>query len=476
MPKYKCSIVIFMVVLVIGIVPLAQGQTRSAGCVLKVQADPDVLELSWETVRGILYSSGVLGDALIQGLHDKDIDEPKGYLECACTDVNPDRNLVVTQIIVRLEPSDPPKAGEILGDLVNGINRALQNVQQGHQERLRQRLAPLEEEYEQLTTTRTRESDSELASGTDQKLQTIISLDDWSQEMCLTDAVDMLRNSVDPPLNIAVMWKDLLDNCDLDPMTAIDIDPLQNIQLGTALRLLIQAVGAGYGLDYAIVDGVVTIATRSTLASLDTDNTAVKLGFPLDELSDRQRQLAQEVLYREQDVAGYYAQQEALERQIAELAQQVAHEVDEDPVINELEKILKIQLDRYDFVKQQLEAKVATPSDLADMQESLAETRIRLAKQRAETANQKGGERLLTLRQHQQETALELSVSEARLRLMKQQLQELQSSHQQAIQFDEQRNNQYLNQRSRDNLSSRIEDLKNQLRDLQPMVVTVIGG
>jgi hypothetical protein len=81
-----------------------------------------------------------------------------------------------------------------------------------------------------------------------------------------SEAIDILRNSTDPPLKIVVMWRDLSENAYVEPDTPIKIDGVSGIRLRTALELLLLAVSSGVAkLEYVVKDGVIIIATRDSL-------------------------------------------------------------------------------------------------------------------------------------------------------------------------------------------------------------------
>ncbi len=98
------------------------------------------------------------------------------------------------------------------------------------------------------------------------QLDEIVDLSGLTPEMPLSEAIDELKNSVDPPLNVFVNWRDLYDNADIDQTTSINMDPISAISLGTALDLLLEAVSGGFAeLRYSVENGVVTIATEESL-------------------------------------------------------------------------------------------------------------------------------------------------------------------------------------------------------------------
>ena len=86
-------------------------------------------------------------------------------------------------------------------------------------------------------------------------------------EMPLREALDILRNSTVPPLNIVVMWKDLEENADITQDTPIGINGVSGVSLKTCINLLLMSLSSGglADLGYTISDGVIIIATKDTL-------------------------------------------------------------------------------------------------------------------------------------------------------------------------------------------------------------------
>jgi hypothetical protein len=89
---------------------------------------------------------------------------------------------------------------------------------------------------------------------------------EFTPTMTFAEALELIKYCVDPPLQIAVLWKDLLDNADIDRTTPINMDAISGISPGTALKLLLASVSGGYNeLAYAVEDGVIIIATAESL-------------------------------------------------------------------------------------------------------------------------------------------------------------------------------------------------------------------
>jgi hypothetical protein len=94
-----------------------------------------------------------------------------------------------------------------------------------------------------------------------------VSPSSFRPDMPLREAIDILRNSTVPPLNIVVLWKDLEDNADITRDTPIGIDGVTGVPLKTHLSLLLTSLSsAGLAkLGFVVDGGVIIIATRDSL-------------------------------------------------------------------------------------------------------------------------------------------------------------------------------------------------------------------
>ncbi|MBN2138429.1 MAG: ThuA domain-containing protein [Sedimentisphaerales bacterium] len=98
------------------------------------------------------------------------------------------------------------------------------------------------------------------------QLQVVVDMSHWRRETTLGQAIDDLKNSVNPPLRIIVLWRDLYENAGIDRQTAIGMDGIANVPAGAALKSLLMAVTGRPGEIGCVEDGgVITIATKDTL-------------------------------------------------------------------------------------------------------------------------------------------------------------------------------------------------------------------
>jgi len=99
-----------------------------------------------------------------------------------------------------------------------------------------------------------------------EQLDQVVDLSGLSPDMPFGEALDILRNAVDPPLKIVPLWRDLYDNADIDQSTAINMDPISSVKLSSALKFLLEAVSGGFAeLGYGIESGIITIATKESI-------------------------------------------------------------------------------------------------------------------------------------------------------------------------------------------------------------------
>ncbi len=93
-----------------------------------------------------------------------------------------------------------------------------------------------------------------------------VDLSGLTSETSFEEAIGILRNSVEPPLNIVVLWRDLEENAGIDRTMPINIDGVSGIRLGTVLKLLLESVSGGLSeLGYVVEHGVIIIATKESL-------------------------------------------------------------------------------------------------------------------------------------------------------------------------------------------------------------------
>lgn len=94
-----------------------------------------------------------------------------------------------------------------------------------------------------------------------------VSPSSFTPEMSFSEAINILRNTTVPPVNIVVLWKNLEQHADIYRDTPIGIDGVSGVSLRTHLNLLLMSLSAGSTekLGYVVNDGVIIISTESSL-------------------------------------------------------------------------------------------------------------------------------------------------------------------------------------------------------------------
>ena len=127
--------------------------------------------------------------------------------------------------------------------------------------------------FEYVLTTRRGEkevkplsSDNPADAATEKQLDEVVSLLGLQPEMTFVDALEIIKNSVNPPLKIIVNWRDLEDNAGVDQQALARMDAISSVPVRKAVDLLLEKVsGASAELGFVVTNGIIAIATRDSL-------------------------------------------------------------------------------------------------------------------------------------------------------------------------------------------------------------------
>ncbi|MBC8471711.1 MAG: M48 family metalloprotease [Planctomycetes bacterium] len=100
-----------------------------------------------------------------------------------------------------------------------------------------------------------------------EQLEMIVDLSELAPQMSFGEVIEILENSVEPPLQIQPIWKDLLDNAEVEEATPAGMDPLPHVKLRKALEILLTSVSSTGlpKLTYIVDEGVILIGTKDVL-------------------------------------------------------------------------------------------------------------------------------------------------------------------------------------------------------------------
>ena len=105
-----------------------------------------------------------------------------------------------------------------------------------------------------------------------EQLDKVVDLSQLQPLMPLSEAIEVIKNAVEPSLRIVVLWRDLQDNAQIAQSTEINMDGLPAVRLGAGLENLLKAVSGAFAeLGFVVENGVITVATvRSLPSKLET--------------------------------------------------------------------------------------------------------------------------------------------------------------------------------------------------------------
>jgi len=271
-------------------------------CVVKITADAEVMPLDFDVVASLLQSDGVAGEAArdvlagkgdwsdefieirpLSGLRpprqeDMPAAPPDGQVAQASTSVG--QPAVLLSFSINLPDDVKPVARELGTAMVENLRRELDGAFNAQVEWLRLGLSLARTEQD---TARAALSDvvketmpKDVAEirldpadeAVYKQLDTVVDLSSLKAEMPLEEAVEMIRRSVNPPLQMVVLWRDLSENAQIEPSTPIITDGLTNAKLSAGLRSLLNGMSNpqfDIQLDYVVEGGVLTIGTDHSL-------------------------------------------------------------------------------------------------------------------------------------------------------------------------------------------------------------------
>jgi hypothetical protein len=308
-------------------------------------------------------------------------------------------------------------------------------------------------------------------------LGTIVDLSGLLPEMSFEEAVDVLKHSVEPPLQIAVMWNELSDNTEIDRGTPINMEGLPNVKMETALKLLLKAVAGGSDkLAWKIEDSVIVIGTHMTLEPQQQMAVEPLSAVDVRDLAARRYELAREIQQLELELAGADARRRAIQEQIARTEDEAAVRLREDTVTHEMEQLLKMSLMNLDTLKKQAEAGRLSAAELAQANENVMKTKIELARRREELSRSAGGTRLGKYNDELSEMAIDAAEKRAQLELLRRQLAEVEGQWTRASTFDPGAARIRMAREALSLAENRVSELDRRRASLRQPTVIVIGA
>jgi hypothetical protein len=297
--------------------------------------------------------------------------------------------------------------------------------------------------------------------------------------MPLATAIEALRKSVEPPLNIVVLWRDIEVNLNVLATSPINIDGSPKMRLATALDLLVKGLDDGMAPGkpmWRIKDDAIVIGTTVILGWSQEAAGRSRVEADVVNLAGQRSELARRVQALELDLAGIDARQKAIQEQIAAIQAAAGKQLTDDRVTQELEQLQHTNAINLANLKKMADAGRIAASELAQAEESAARVRIDLARRREELSRQAGGGQLEEFTKELSHIAIDKAEKKAQLQIVRRQLDEVQKQLAQALTFDPEAARLRLAQEALDITGRRVAELQTRLANLQPPMVTMIGA
>jgi len=389
---------------------------------------------------------------------------------------------VVIKLTVALPDELRPLAKELLDALVVNLRNSLGDAHDKYTEGLKTLLTSAKS---QRDTAEQNVQGAGAASSPETKrvreqLDKIVDLSVLSPEMPVSEAVEVLKNAVQPPLQIVALWNDLQEWANTEPSAPIRIDGMSFVRLGTALDLLLKGISDPLSdsspVVYRIKDNVVVIGTSNALGMPSNSAAGVKIQPDIRALVAQKDELTRAIRSLELNQVSMEARRKAMYMQIEEARQQADKRLAADTVTQELEKLVQISTSHLELLQQRVTAGQMPQAELASAQESVARARIELARRREELSKLTGGGRIEQYDGELSTMAIDEAESRARLDVLRRQLADVQGQLTQASPFDPEAARIRVTQETLNLANQRVGELETRLATLQPPTVTIIGA
>jgi DNA repair exonuclease SbcCD ATPase subunit len=267
-----------------------------------------------------------------------------------------------------------------------------------------------------------------------------------------------------------VLWKELLDMCDFEPGTPVDMDGLPEVRLGTALKLVLKSLSGGFcELNYHVEDDVVVVSTQED-ASLDEQyRLAIAKLEPVERVFSRLQDLRLKKDDVEMSTVQTRARTAAIEHAIVQINAQIDKALKTDPMVAKLEPLL-IPLEEQVHALQD-----RTPEEYMSVLEKLVSIRTRFAEHQMDVIEKSGGAELSRLNKELTQLTIDLAGDQAQLDKLSESLVRVEQELAAVTSLETRVNEIRFAEEALQEAQARVSTIKKQYNALQPPQVTVLG-
>ncbi len=302
--------------------------------------------------------------------------------------------------------------------------------------------------------------------------QEVVDLSSIGPEHPFEEAIQILKRSVDPPLNIVVMWRELYGNAEIEQTTPVNIEGPSKVTLGKGLELLLRAVSDpdDEGLGYQIEGEIITIPNKRPEQAISQPEVDTAY------LTSQKRDLLRDKQQIEMELAGQEARREAIIKRIDRNSVMIQNKAAKDEITAELMQIVNMSEDLVARTEQLHKSGQASMSDISQAREKLARARMEMAKRQQELQLQTGGDQLARLNDELTNLSIDAEERQAVMQIINQQLVELDDQLSLASRFDPQAARIRVAKQALENTERRFNEVRAMEANLQEPMVVVIGA
>ncbi|MHC4131301.1 MAG: hypothetical protein ACYSSP_09010 [Planctomycetota bacterium] len=386
----------------------------------------------------------------------------------------------VFHLQINLSQELKPAALEFQKAIINNLRESLiysyvvqKRQLEDEQRRAHEQLLKAEQQLQQVMGI-----DAAANTETQHQLEEKVDLSMLTPDTTFADALDILKDSVEPPLQINVDWPDLFDSGDIEQTTTINMEGLRDVRLAKALEFLLDSVSGGYvDLGYQIDDGIIKIATEMELSSSQPASAQMlRQDISLDYLLEQKQRLFDNKQSYEMNIASYQARQQATQEQLSRLHAELDRALQKDPIIRELEALLIIQSKNLKDTQAEIEAGRAKQSNLAEVQRNLSRAKIELAQQQQQLSTSIQGGQIPKYNEDLSRVAIDVAESTAQLGIITKQLEQLNQQIAAANTYEPPTPHIQIATHHLRLAQNRLMQIETKLANMHPPTVTVLGA
>jgi len=298
-----------------------------------------------------------------------------------------------------------------------------------------------------------------------------------SPETEFSEALDILANSVKPPLKIFVNWSYLSNILNIDRTTPIEMKGYSSIKLKKALELILQSVSGDVDdLAYDIDEGVITIATKDYFDDQSKKNKQLSLtSLSIETLNEKKSSLTSELENIEREQISLDAKQKATKEQIIRLTNAVDVKLSKDGILIQFNSTLAYLRTMLQNIKKMEKSFDSKKDDIYRFTEEMNDLQFKILQHSDSIARKAGAEQIVELNKELSQISIDLAEINAQELFYRKQLNQLQEDISIAVENQDKLPMIRAAQQTVKYAEKKLLRLQQQASELQQPIVTAIS-